>query len=219
MAMVRREADDAQRRGVLEESIAIWRALGDRISATRGLASLANWAECEGDVDTARRLYEEVLAAATELGDRPRVGWALFGLGVVAQVQEDYPTARAFYERSLPLWQELDDKQGFTITRFYLGTTLMRQGEAAAAYERFAEILPIAREGNRRISVAEALAFLGWAAGELGRWEETTARCVESLATCSAEFAGYHIAIEWGLFGLAQVALVRGNPARAARLL
>ena len=96
----------------------------------------------------------------------------------------------------------------------------MRQGEAAAAYERFAEILPIAREGNRRISVAEALAFLGWAAGDLGRWEETAARCVESLELCSAgETWGRRIAIEWGLFGLARVAHVRGNPARAARLL
>jgi len=138
---------------------------------------------------------------------------------VVAQVQEDYPTARAFYERSLPLWQELDDKRGFMTTRFYLGTLLMRQRDPAAAYERFAEILPIAREGNRRISVVEALAFLGWAAGDVGRWEKTAARCVESLATCSAEFAGHHIGIEWGWFGRAQVARGRGNPARAARLL
>ena len=39
-------------------------------------------------------------------------------------------------------------------TRFYLGTTLMRQGEAAAAYERFAEILPIAREAHERLQFA-----------------------------------------------------------------
>jgi hypothetical protein len=138
---------------------------------------------------------------------------------VVAQIREDYPTARAFYERSLPLWHELDDKRGFSITRFYLGTTLMRQGEAAAAYARFAEILPIARERNSHICVVETLAFLGWAAGAMGRWEETAARCVESLAFCSPERAGQRIGIEWGLYGLAQVALVRGNPARAARLL
>src|SRR5439155_21474613 len=161
MAMVRRKAVDPQGRGLLEESIAIWCALGDRISATRGLASLAEWAECDGDMETARRTYEEVLAAATELGDRPRVGWALFGLGVVAQVQEDYATARAFFERSLPLWQELDDKDGQITTRQYLGHALMRHGEPVAAYERLAEVLTIARESNWRAAPAEALAMMG----------------------------------------------------------
>jgi hypothetical protein len=104
-------------------------------------------------------------------------------------------------------------------TRFYLGHALMRQGDPAAAYARFAEILAIARAANWHGAAAEALAFLGVTAGELGRWDETAARCTESLATRSAEVPSHHLAIGWGLIGLARVALHRGKPGRAARLL
>jgi predicted ATPase/DNA-binding SARP family transcriptional activator len=218
-ATARDEHGDPSARALLEESIAICRALGDRIGALRGLATLAHWAVCAGDLDTARRLHEEVLAAATELGDKPRVGWALFGLGQTAQVQEDYPTACAFFERSLPLWHELGDTHGLMKTRFYLGHSLMRQGDAAAAYERFAEILTIAREAKWLGAVAEALGLMGAAAGDMGRLEETAARCSESLATRSAEVPGHHLAIEWDFIGLARVALEHGKPARAVRLL
>jgi hypothetical protein len=96
----------------------------------------------------------------------------------------------------------------------------MRQGEAAAAYERFAEVLTFAREANWLAATAEALAFLGVIAGDLGRWEETAARCAESLERCGAgELQKFHLAIGWDFIGVARLALERGKPARAARLL
>jgi hypothetical protein len=61
--------------------------------------------------------------------------------------------------------------------------------------------------------------MLGAAAGDLGRWEEAAARCAESLTfdhpwkQCDPQW------VAWPLTGMARVALARGRPARAARLL
>lgn len=120
----------------------------------------------------------------------------------------------------MALWRELGETHGLMKTLFYLGNTLRRQGNAAAAYACWAEILAIAREGSRLGAVAEALGLMGAAAGDLGRWEETAARCTESLRlTRPSEVSRHQLAISWDLIGLARVALARGKPARAARLL
>src|SRR5439155_2191180 len=82
------------------------------------------------------------------------------------------------------------------------------------------EMLAISREGNRSPRIAQSLAYLGIAAGDLGRWEEAAAHCAESLRlTRSGEIDRHGLSKEWALVGLARVAFTRGKPARAALLL
>src|SRR5205807_1823985 len=100
---------------------------------------------------------------------------------------------------------------------FHLGFVHQQQGDSAAAYARFTEMLAVCRAYGDGVSAA--LALLGDAAADLGRWEEAAVRCAESLRSYDLRERSDRHNIAWALTPLARVALARGRPARAARLL
>ncbi len=211
------EGDRLAARTLLEESLAIRRATGDEVLINSALSSLAQVISLHGDQDTARPLIEEALAAARGLDDKIGIAQGITNLGYVAHWQEDYPAARALFEQSLSLWRELDHKNGQIECLFHLGWCHQQQGDFAAAYARFEEALPIGRAyGYGGFGVR---ALLGDAAADLGRWEEAAARCAESLRSYDLRERSDRHHIAWNLTPLARVALARGRPARAARLL
>src|SRR5205823_1654774 len=71
---------------LLEESLALYRELGDEPRSTVVMIDLG-WTLATSAADTqwATTLLEEGLARARALGDQRRVAWALQGLGWVAQ--------------------------------------------------------------------------------------------------------------------------------------
>src|SRR5207302_1877396 len=81
--------------------------------------------------------------------------------------------ARALFEQSLPLWRELDHKNGQIECLFHLGFVHQQEGDSAAASARFTEMLAVFRAYGADVSAA--LALLGDAAADLGRWEEAAA--------------------------------------------
>jgi predicted ATPase/DNA-binding SARP family transcriptional activator len=213
------EGDHAAARAMVEESLATWRELGDRIRILRGLEMLGRLAMWRGDLDTARATFEESLALARELDDRPGIAWAITGLGSVAGWQEDYSAARAWYEQSLPLWRELGQKQELFTDLAHLGLTLRYQGDLPSAYTLLEEALALARESNVSNFVRRSLVNLGFCAADMRRWEEAAARYGESLRMSRSGDYEYGFYDALCLIGMARLALARGRPARAARLL
>jgi len=78
------QGDYASARSLFEESLAISRELGSKLSIAQSLNSLANVAWSEGDYATARTLLEESLAIRRELGNKLGIAVCLAGLGGVA---------------------------------------------------------------------------------------------------------------------------------------
>ncbi len=91
------DRDAAQARLVLEESLAIGRALGDQIGVGHNLIALGRLALRQGDYTTAQRWLEESLAINSRLGNQV-AAYSLGALGELAFHRGDYEQARAYYE-------------------------------------------------------------------------------------------------------------------------
>jgi predicted ATPase/DNA-binding SARP family transcriptional activator len=213
----RSERDLPAARALIEESLAISRALDDRVRIASKLECLGSAAFQQRDLDTARRAFEESLAVATELEDKQTIGWALLGLGYVAHWEEDYPAARALFEQCLPLWQALGAKDGLIETLFHLARLRQHEGDYTGAYTVLEELGAVMRKGNSEAT--GPLALLGHAAADLGRWDEAAACCGKRLRLGRLDAAPNEQIVAWALTGMARVALARGRPIRAARLL
>jgi len=152
------------------ESLAIYRELGDRRSAARPLNGLGLVSFGQGDFATARSFLEESLVIKRELADASSISIALNNLGLVAHAQGDYTTARAYLEESLVIDRELKDKDA-------IATSLVNLGAVALDDGRFEEALPLFREGLTLFNevgdtrgIADSLENLVGLAGHVGNF-------------------------------------------------
>ena len=121
------------------ESLAIYRELGDRRGAARPLNGLGLVSWGQGDLATARSFLEESLEIKRELADSSSISIALNNLGLVALSQGDYNTARAYLEESLAIDRELKDQDA-------IATSLVNLGAVALDDERYGEARPLFME-------------------------------------------------------------------------
>ena len=157
------QGDYGGARVLFEESLSIYRGLGDNGGIATSLGNLGNVAEAQGNYDGARVLNEESLAMFRDLGYKWGIAYALNNLGNVAYAQDDYAQARVLHEESLSLSRELGYKWGMAWSLLTQGDAAQAQGDYAQARVSLEECLAIAREmGDRRISAygLEALASL-----------------------------------------------------------
>src|SRR5579871_3168636 len=137
------QGDYAGARALYEESLAIYKGLGDQKSIAALLSNLGNVAYDQGDYAAARQLYEESLAIRREIGDKRGIAHSLANLGNVAYNQGDYAAARALYEESLGISRELGDMR--VIAESLEGMAALAEGqgqsERAARLWAAAEVL------------------------------------------------------------------------------
>jgi tetratricopeptide (TPR) repeat protein len=97
---------------MLEESLALFEALGDASSMANMLNDLGVVARRQREFDLATRLFDASLARARVAGNELGVARTLSNLGHVAADQHDYPRAIALYRESLELQAEVGDLRG-----------------------------------------------------------------------------------------------------------
>jgi non-specific serine/threonine protein kinase len=131
--LAHRQRDGATARALLEESLAIARALDDRWTVAWALHVLGRVAVEVGDAATARRLGEESLAVAEGVGDRWLIAWAVHLLGLAAHITADYPAARAHYDRSLAIRRKLGDQESIGVLLSLLSLVAYREGDLPVA--------------------------------------------------------------------------------------
>jgi predicted ATPase/class 3 adenylate cyclase len=155
------QGDYAAARTMYEESLTIYRELGNRPGIANALIGLGSVARAQGDLTAARALCEESLTISRDLGDRPGIARSLFNLGHTATIQGDPVASRAFYEESLSIYRELGDRVGIADSLTYIGLGIYFQGDYAAARTLFEEGLEIRRKLGNREDIAWSLAYLG----------------------------------------------------------
>src|SRR5262249_4616176 len=96
-------------RGValLEESLALSRAVGDTHGSAATLKELTTALDWQGDFAQAMSVGQEALALSRALGDREGMAAALTGLAMVARSRGEYARSTALLEESLALWREV----------------------------------------------------------------------------------------------------------------
>ncbi len=201
----------------LEESLELFRNLGNSCDFAHALCVLGWTMMIQGDYERARLLTEEGLVQARNLAFPPGVALALTGLGLLRWYQyHDDTQARALFEESLALQQELQDRWGIETALINLGVVLREQGDVARAAAVFEKYLALAQEQDEPRTIAVALLNLGWLALDAGDDARTTRCFEESLALF--DNVGDRVGIAAALEGLASAALTQGQAVRAARL-
>ncbi|HEX5414123.1 MAG TPA: tetratricopeptide repeat protein [Chloroflexota bacterium] len=143
------------------QSLAIWRQLGDREGMASELGRLGLTVRAMGDYVAARTFFEESLSLYRELGKEEEAGKQLDRLGVIAFYQGDDATAQAFLAESLKIRRRLGDPYWLGWSLREAGMVAHGQGDLATARSRLEEALLIWRELGYQEGVALALADFG----------------------------------------------------------
>ncbi len=107
------ECDFPACRKLYEESLAIFRDLGDRWGIPAVLNNLGEMAYALGDYDEASARFAESLAIRREIGDRRGVAGQLNNLGRAKCAKGDFAGARDLHEESVRILCELGDRKVF----------------------------------------------------------------------------------------------------------
>ena len=171
----------------LQESLGIWRGLGQAAHVAQCLSDLGMVAHIRGEFRTARSLLDEALESARLAGDQRQIAMALNGLGRLA-LQDDPPQAAAYLEESLACIGQTGDLRRATVILGNLAVAARNQGSIGLARARMEEHLASTRELGDRKLTGWALTNLGLAATEAG--DLAAARALQDEALCLAEEIG-----------------------------
>jgi non-specific serine/threonine protein kinase len=161
------QGDYAKQSEILEESLALYRELGDKRGIAQSINNLGSVAYFQGEYKEASRLYTESLNLRRELGDKWGVANSLNNLGGVAFLQGDYQQAEVLHSESLALRRELKDKRGISMSLNNLGELAQQKGEYERGAMLYAESLSIRQELGDKFFTVSSLHNLGEAACNL----------------------------------------------------
>jgi DNA-binding SARP family transcriptional activator len=144
-----------------EESLVLYRRLGDEAGEARSLNYLAYVAWLQGKHERARELCEETLARFRRLGDNEIIVWALISQGAAALYAGDHRRARALLSESRSLSEEVGYKEGVAWSLNLLGFLAHREGDHRWATDLLRESLEIHQDLGDRWRTASVLEALG----------------------------------------------------------
>jgi tetratricopeptide (TPR) repeat protein len=158
LGLVLREQGDFMRAAALiEEALALHRAIGDRASVAFALLGLGDIARDQGDSASVREYCEPSLAILRELGMQWAIGFALNNLALAAYCENDLRKAFTLVDESIALFRSLKDDVSLSEVLITWGHILKVQGDAEAAYAALTEALQLALAVGPRLFVAAAL--------------------------------------------------------------
>jgi predicted ATPase/DNA-binding XRE family transcriptional regulator len=187
----------------LEQSLDLYRRLGDTLGIARVLNGLGTARREQGQIQQATTLYDESLALYQAMGATRGIAVAQLNRGVDAYQEGDFEEARARHEDSLRLFQQAEDATGSALALSNLAFVSSEQGDAERAAGLAKQALALAREmGDQRVTVLALLA-VGQAAREQG--DPLRARQVLEEAIELSDGLAYAFGCGVGRAGLAVV--------------
>jgi predicted ATPase/class 3 adenylate cyclase/Tfp pilus assembly protein PilF len=210
------QGDLAVGRALHEENLQIWRAHGDRAGVACVLHNLAIIMGGLGEYAQARQMFEEALAINRDRGDRHAEASDLdwFGLFLVGQGEDE--TAQSMFQQALKIARELRDTREVAIALEGLGVVALRSADYTTAQALFEEALALNRGQRMRGYEAHNLSSLGTVA--LHRADYPTARALLAQALEIQQEIGTRGGVATSLRMFARLAVLQGQPGRAARL-
>jgi predicted ATPase/DNA-binding CsgD family transcriptional regulator len=202
-----------QGEGFCQESLALFRAIGDTKGMGTALFHLALGADFRGDFAAAHSRYEESLVLSREVGNKSLVAWSLEGMAEVDIHQGEYARARPLLEECLALFREVGEKTGIAGSLHWSAVALYSQGNLAQAHAVAEESLALNREIGTRSAEANILPLLGEITFYQG--DMTTARLLFEKTCAFYREVGNEAQLAWTLSLLAKVIAAQGDLAAA----
>jgi len=200
---------------LLEDSLTIWRGLGNDERTAVCLHLLANVVRFRGDLQAARPLFEQASAINHRLGHGMREA---MNLALVAQVlfeEGDFGRAEALNDRSFTSLQAAGPGWGTVLTVCMSGRLAAARGDHSAARKRLQESVDLGRRLGISRGVVWSLYFLAQHALAQGDARQARATFADSLRL--ARQTGDQLATVHCVEGFA-CALAVTQPGRAIRL-
>jgi tetratricopeptide (TPR) repeat protein len=170
----------------LEESIAMFRMLGETRRVAAALNNLGNVAKEQGDYRRADLLHRESLDLKREMGDPRGIAASLNNLGMIASARGDDEAAIRLYAEAALLQRQGDDRWVLSHTLNNWGEVMLRHGDNAGAVACFRESLTLKRQLGDWWGSVLTLNNLGRAAMLRGDNADAVTCYRESLALCEA---------------------------------
>jgi predicted ATPase/class 3 adenylate cyclase/DNA-binding CsgD family transcriptional regulator len=193
-----------------EQSLALYRELGDTMGIASSLHLLADIAWGRGNLAVARALGEESLMLFREVDDRRSVAYLLYHLGSLAIEQGEYPRGRDLLTESVMINRELGDTRIIALSLFKLAQLChVSGGDLAQAHTLLDESFALSREVGDKESIANCLSLKGMLALSEGDTALARSQVEQALALFKEMQQRHGVALS--LYALAQVATVQGD--------
>ena len=209
-------SESAAARAWLEQSIALWRELGDSAGLASALDAMVEELLVQGDYARARPLIAESLALFRRQENTAGIAGGLYRLGSIALGEGAFAAARTHLEAALALFQATPDRAGQARCLYQLGRLALDQEDLARAETLFTESLDLHRALGNLNWIAWGLTALGEVARMRGATDAAADCYTESLDI--ARKIGNTLAITVLLHNLGQIARERGLWAQAGAL-
>ena len=200
-----------------EESLLLYRALGDKRGIAASLMLLGQAASVRGNFVAALTLHEESLALRRELEDREGIADSLVHQGWMSFMRGDFAKAGQQYEESLQIFRDLGDREAIETVLASLGHVATFRGEYARAHALAQESLELSRELGDRVGIVESLFSLARIAFLQGDLAQVPPPLEESLAL--AREVGDKLGLAYSLNLLGEIILCQSDATRARSLL
>jgi predicted ATPase/DNA-binding SARP family transcriptional activator len=164
-----------------EQSLGLFRALGDNWGVANTLEELGTAAYNLGDFHQAKGRFEESLTLYQAQGNKWGVATVLIRLGEVARGLVNYEEARRLFDESLALSKGEANQKGITNSLEQLGFLAMFQGRFEEAADFLRQMLIISREMGDRSQIGLGLFNLGTALWWSGKHAQGYPYMEESL--------------------------------------
>ena len=200
----------------LEQSLILYRELGDDWGIAASLNALGISARDRGHYTEAERRFERSLACWRSLPDRSATARCLHNLANVAKVQGDYARAQAALREATEIFQEAGDASGAAWSMNQQGDIAREQGNLTDAGDFYDRALNAFRATGDRWGSARSLADLGSVYCERGEYDAARAAYREALEAFSE--LEHRRGVARSLEGFACLAAARGQAVRALKL-
>ncbi len=202
---------DTERAAVLaEESLALYRELGDQEGIALALYQLGHVAWLKGDFARAAALLNESLELSRALSDTISVAYAFYSLAGLANIRGQYARGVALFEDALALFRQEGNKRGVALALLQLADLLFTsQGDATRIRSLLEEGLALCREIGDKDGLALYHYFSGQVA--LSQVDVSTARSQLEESLALYREMGDRQRIARALIGLAKLETHQGN--------
>ena len=215
-ALTTPQGDFAAARAYLQQSLSLYKDLGDRWGIGASLNALAVCARDGGDYASAQTNFESSLECWRALGDRLATARCLHNLANVAKVRGDYGRAQIALQEAAGIFESAGDRSGAAWSLNQQGDIAREQRNLGLASELYQRALAVFRDVGDNWGTARSLADLGSIYCEQREFSSGHAAYSEALEIFAE--LGHKRGMARVLEGAACLAAARGYGRRALSL-
>ncbi len=204
------QGDYDQAEKLAEESLGLFREIGDMKGSALALEIPGLIAWNRGNLSLAHALLGEALALYKQTNDKQGMVSSLFALAWLARSQGDYTRARALCEENLARASDFEDTRGVADARLLMAQLLFdTQAASTSVRSQIEDALLLYRQVDDKEGIAACFHLLGQLTLLQNEIEEARSWFEQSVALHKE--LGHQAGQSWAILGLARVAIAEND--------